>query len=61
MKRGTYSIFLFIIHEGCNGTALVRTVTGLAMNMDGSMSDPELVDRTRDDMGRSGMAVRRHE
>ena len=37
MKRETYSIFLFIIYEGSNSTALIGAVAGLTMNMDSSL------------------------
>ena len=47
MKRGTYSIFLFIVHEGGNGVALVGMGPGLLSNMDGGTSNPKMVGGTR--------------
>ena len=54
-------VFLFIVHEGSDGAGLVGAVAGLAMNTDGSLSNPKLVNRAWDDVRRSSMVIRRHE
>ena len=47
-RQGTYAVFLFIEHEGGNGTTLVSVVPSLSMNADGSMANAEMVDSARD-------------
>ena len=61
MKKGTYSILLFIVYEGGDGLTLVGMEPGLSMNLNGSAAYPQMVDRARDDARRSGAVIRRHE
>ena len=45
-SQGTYTILLFIVHEGSNGPTSVGAITGLTMNMDSSVANAEVVDGT---------------
>ena len=43
----TYSVFLFIEHEGSNSLTSVGTGSSLSMNADGSTANAKMVDSTR--------------
>ena len=44
----TYMVLLFVIHEGGNGTTSVGTIPSLAVNTNGSTTNAEMVNGTRD-------------
>ena len=56
----TYSVSLFIVHEGGDGTVLRGTMPCLHTNTDSSPSNPKLVNRARDDAREGGTTIRRH-
>ena len=48
----TYTVFLFIEHEGSNGSTGVGTVAGLTMDTNGGLADTKMVDSAGDSMRR---------
>ena len=59
-SQRTYSVTFLIVHEGGNSPTLGGAMASLTMDMDGSLSNPKLVNGARNDT-RSGAAIRRHE
>ena len=53
--KGTYSVFLFIEHEGGDGLSLVGTRPSLSTNMDSSMANAEVIGGSQ-----NGVEGRRH-
>ena len=46
--QGTYSVFLFIEHEGSNGLTLIGARPSLSTNADGSTANAKMVNGARD-------------
>ena len=48
----TYTVFLFIEHEGGYGPTSVHMIAGLTMDTDSGMANAEMIDSARDSTGR---------
>ena len=57
--RKAYSVLLFVVHEGSNGSAGVSAITGLTVNTNSGTTNAEMVDGAGDSTrrGRHCMTV----
>ena len=46
-RKGTYSVLLLIVHEGCDSMTLIGMMANLTMDMDGSMANTKMVGGTQ--------------